>query len=125
MKLFTSLPARKDGTLIVTTDDGTKYVFKGEPLSYAVDDEDHADELQAKGFQTQDEFEAEQVFQKQLADREARRAARGLPSNAGASAAVGDSEDDLIDTGTGAPQEGNAAPTGRVRRAASSSAVIK
>lgn len=127
MKLFTSLPARKDGTLIVRHK-GASYVFTGKPLSCEIEDEEHAEDLRGLNFQTQEEFEAEQKFLRLQAEREARRAA--LEGNAQSSRgtfspALGAEEDDedSLDGGTGLPQESNSAPTGRVRRAARSSVV--
>lgn len=127
MKLFTSLPARRDGTLHVTLRDGTKYTFTGTPLTSEVEDEDHADELRdSPNFQTQDEFEAEQAFQKQASERAARRAAReGGRGNAGTftPGAENEPDDDVVDTGNGLPQESNTPPTGRVRKASRASNV--
>ena len=51
MKLFTSLPARKDGTLIVRLK-GATYVFEGKPLTCEVENEAHAEHLRAGNFQT-------------------------------------------------------------------------
>ncbi len=122
MKLFTALPARRDGTLNVATDDGKTYQFTGQPLSCEVEDEDHADELQAKGFQPQDEFEAEQDFLKKAEARAARLAARGgAPSARGTfTPGVGsgdqDADDEIVTGGDGAPQEAATPATGRVRR---------
>ncbi|WP_019703340.1 hypothetical protein [Paracidovorax oryzae] len=132
MKLFTMLPARKTGELIARTADGTVYTFRGVPLSAEVEDEDHADELQASGFLTEEDFEAEHEFQKRAAQRAARLAAReGSKGNAGTfSPALGGGADDdddtgadLKDAGTGLPLEGNTPPTGRVRRASKSDVV--
>lgn len=74
MKLFTSLPARKDGTLIVRIK-GATYIFEGKPLACEVENEAHAEHLRAGNFQTEEEFDAEQKFQRLAAEREARRAA--------------------------------------------------
>lgn len=125
MKLFTSLPARKDGTLIVRIK-GATYVFKGKPLACDVEDEADAKHLLARNFQTEEEFEAEQKFLRLSAEREARRAAQDgkAPSSRGTfSPGVGPDDDDDLDGGTGMPQESDSAPTGRVRRAARSSNV--
>jgi len=120
MKLFTSIPPRKDGTVIVRLDE-TAYTFKGTPLGCEVEDEDHAELLQARGFLTQEDFEAEQHFQQQAA----KRAARLQALEARAPGAMGDDDDDdLADGGTGQPLEAGAPPSGRVRRA-SKSAVVK
>lgn len=126
MKLFTSLPARKDGTLIVRHK-GVTYVFSGKPLACDVDDEDHAEHLRAHNFQTEEDFEAEQKFLRLSAEREARRAALSgdVPSSRGTfSPRVGqDDEDEDLDAGSGLPQEADSTPTGRVRRAARASNV--
>lgn len=125
MKLFTSLPARKDGTLIVRLK-GATYVFNGKPLACDVEDEADAKHLLARNFQTEEEFEAEQKFLRLSAEREARRAAQDgkAPSSRGTfSPGVGPDDDDILDGGTGMPQESDSAPTGRVRRAARSSNV--
>ncbi len=126
MKLFTSLPARKDGTLIVRLK-GAVYVFEGTPLTCEVDNEAHAEHLRAHNFQTEEDFEAEQKFLRMSAEREARRAALSgnAPSSRGTfSPGLGpDDDDDSLDGGTGMPQESDSAPTGRVRRAARASAV--
>ena len=125
MKLFTSLPARKDGTLIVRIK-GTTYVFEGKPLACEVENEAHAEYLRAGNFQTEEEFDAEQKFQRLAAEREARRATLDgkAPSSRGTfSPGVGSDDDDDLEGGTGMPQESDSAPTGRVRRAARSSSV--
>ncbi|WP_313281462.1 hypothetical protein [Delftia tsuruhatensis] len=125
MKLFTSLPARKDGTLIVRVK-GATYVFNGKPLACDVEDEADAKHLLARNFQTEEEFDAEQKFLRLSAEREARRAAQDgkAPSSRGTfSPGVGPDDDDDLDGGTGMPQESDSAPTGRVRRAARSSNV--
>jgi hypothetical protein len=110
MKLFTSLPARRDGTLSVSLGDGAEYVFTGAPLACDVEDEGHADHLQALGFLTADDFEAEQRFLKLSADRAARHAAMagGQPGEGG---------DEDLNFGDGLPEEMNSPATGRVRRA--------
>lgn len=113
MHLLTALPARKDGTLKVAVPDGTAYVFSGMPLGCDVQDEEHLDHLQALGFMSQDDFEAEQDFQRRNAEREAKRAARSLPAQDGAPI----DEDGLLDAGDGVPVEGHTPATGRVRRA--------
>lgn len=124
MKLFTSLPARKTGTLNVTTRDGTTYKFSGAPLSCEIEDEDHAEELRdLENFQTEDEFKAEQAFQKQAADREARRSARGGRGATGSSASDEENDDDELNAGSGLPLESNTPPTGRVRKASTASVV--
>lgn len=123
MLLLTALPARKTGELTVRTDDGTAYVFKGVPLSCEVQDEDHADELQIKGFQTKDEFEAEQHFQQQAAKRAERMAAREAKKAQAAQDDDDDDDDAPISTGDGLPKEENTAPTGRVRKAGAASVV--
>lgn len=126
MKLFTSLPARKDGTLIVRLK-GATYVFEGTPLACEIGNEEHAEHLRAHSFQTEEDFEAEQKFLRMAAEREARRAA--LPGNAPSSRGTftpslgPDDEDDHLDGGSGLPQESDSAPTGRVRRAARASSV--
>lgn len=126
MKLFTSLPARKDGTLIVRHK-GATYVFEGKPLSCEIDDEEHAEYLCAQNFQTEEEFAAEQKFLRLSADREARRAAQAgnAPSSRGTfSPGLGaDEDEDNLDGGTGLPLESDSAPTGRVRKASRSSVV--
>ncbi|KEH06846.1 hypothetical protein GY14_32120 [Delftia tsuruhatensis] len=125
MKLFTSLPARKDGTLIVRVK-GATYVFNGKPLACDVEDEADAKHLLARNFQTEEEFEAEQKFLRMSAEREARRAAQDgkAPSSRGTfSPGVGPDDDDDLDGGTGMPQESDSAPTGRVRRASRASNV--
>ncbi|ABM32942.1 hypothetical protein QRO08_09785 [Paracidovorax citrulli] len=121
MLLLTALPARKTGELTVRTDDGTAYVFKGTPLSCEVQDEDHVDELQIKGFQTKEEFDAEQKFQQVAAKRAERIAEREAKK---AQAAQDDDDDDVpASTGDGLPKEDNTAPTGRVRKAGAASLV--
>lgn len=125
MKLFTSLPARKDGTLIVRLK-GAIYVFNGKPLACDVEDEADAKHLLARNFQTEEEFEAEQKFLRLSAEREARRAAQDgkAPSSRGTfSPGVGQDDDDILDGGTGMPQESDSAPTGRVRKASRASNV--
>lgn len=125
MKLFTSLPARKDGTLIVRIKDAI-YRFEGKPLACEIENEADAKHLLARNFQTEEEFEAEQKFLRMSAEREARRAAQDgkAPSSRGTfSPDVGPDDDDDLDGGTGMPQESDSAPTGRVRRAARSSNV--
>ena len=125
MKLFTSLPARKDGTLIVRIK-GATYVFEGKPLACEVENEAHAECLRAGNFQTEEEFDAEQKFQRLAAEREARRAALDgkAPSSRGTfSPGVGQDDDDILDGGTGMPQESDSAPTGRVRKASRASNV--
>ena len=109
MKLLTSLPARKDGTLNVVLKDGTAYKFTGEPLTCDVTDEDHIEALQVLGFMDQDEFDTEAKFQKQVADREAKRAA--------STAKPAKDDGDEFTTGSGLPIEENTPPTGRVRKA--------
>lgn len=125
MKLFTSLPARKDGTLIVRIK-GAIYVFEGKPLACDVENEAHAENLRAGNFQTEEEFDAEQKFQRLAAEREARRAALDgkAPSSRGTfSPGVGSDDEDDLDGGTGMPQESDSAPTGRVRKASRASNV--
>ncbi|MCG8985719.1 hypothetical protein MI467_02555 [Delftia acidovorans] len=126
MKLFTSLPARKDGTLIVRVG-GTAYKFTGTPLSCDVEDEGHLEYLLAHDYMGEEEFEQEQKFLRQSALREARRAALDgkAPSSRGTfSPGVGpDDEDDPQDGGSGMPQESGSAPTGRVRKASRASNV--
>jgi len=125
MKLFTSLPARKDGTLIVRIK-GATYVFEGKPLACEVENEAHAEHLRAGNFQTEEEFDAEQKFQRLAAEREARRAALDgkVPSSRGTfSPGVGPDDEDDLDGGTGMPQESDSAPTGRVRKASRASNV--
>ena len=125
MKLFTSLPARKDGTLIVRLK-GATYVFEGKPLACDVEDEADAKHLLARNFKTEEEFDAEQKFLRLSAEREARRAAQDgkAPSSRGTfSPGVGPDDDDDLDGGTGMPQESDSAPTGRVRRASRASNV--
>lgn len=125
MKLFTSLPARKDGTLIVRIK-GATYIFEGKPLACDVENEAHAEHLRAGNFQTEEEFDAEQKFQRLAAEREARRVALDgkAPSSRGTfSPGMGPDDEDDLDGGTGMPQESDSAPTGRVRRAARSSNV--
>ncbi|KFJ09087.1 hypothetical protein DR66_1808 [Delftia acidovorans] len=125
MKLFTSLPARKDGTLIVRIK-GAIYVFEGKPLACDVENEAHAEHLRAGNFQTEEEFEAEQKFQRLAAEREARRATLDgkAPSSRGTfSPGMGSGDDDDLDGGTGMPQESDSAPTGRVRKASRASNV--
>jgi len=127
MKLFTSLPARKDGTLKVTVKSGNKYVFDGKPLSCDVDDEDDVEYLQLLGFMTEDEYDAESKFKEMEAAREKRRAAAGLRTQAagGKKSDEGDDDgDDDLDTGNGAPVESGTAPTGRVRKAAPKASVV-
>lgn len=126
MKLFTSLPARKNGTLIVRHK-GTTYTFEGTPLACEVENEAHAEYLRAHNFQTEEEFENEQKFLRMSAEREARRAALAgnAPSSRGTfSPGLGpDDEDEDLDGGTGLPQESDSAPTGRVRKASRASTV--
>jgi len=125
MKLFTSLPARKDGTLIVRIK-GATYVFEGKPLACEVENEAHAEHLRAGNFQTEEEFDAEQKFQRLAAEREARRAALDgkAPSSRGTfSPGVGLDDEDNLDGGTGMPQESDSTPTGRVRKASRASNV--
>ncbi len=111
MQLFTSLPARKDGTLNVALKDGTEYTFTGTPLTLEVADEDHFESLQDLGFMTKEEFEAEQTFMKQVKAREDRAKTKAAP------VVNGDAdEDDFASTPGGLPTESNTAPTGRVRR---------
>lgn len=117
MKLLTTLPARKDGTLNVVLNDGTAFKFQGEPLACEVEDENHVDELKVLGFMDEEEFEIEQKFQKQTAEREARLSARTGKAAPSAPADPGDNDDDDFTTGTGLPQEGQSKPSGRVRRA--------
>ena len=116
MELFSSLPARKDGTLKVTAKSGNSYVFTGSPLRCEVDDEGDVDYLQLLGFMDAKEFEAEAKFNK--------LAAAGL-SNATGKNAGGDDDDDDDDanTGNGVPVESGTAPTGRVRKATKASVV--
>lgn len=116
MKLLTTLPARKDGTLNVLLADGAGYQFTGVPLACEVEDENHVDELKVLGFMDEEEFEIEQKFQKQTAEREARLSARTGKAAPSAPADPGDNDDDFT-TGTGLPQEGQSKPSGRVRRA--------
>ena len=124
MELFSSLPARKDGTLKVTAKSGNSYVFTGSPLRCEVDDEGDVDYLQLLGFMDAEEFEAEAKFNKMAAAREQRRAAAGL-GNATGKNAGGDDDDDDDDTntGNGVPVESGTAPTGRVRKATKASVV--
>lgn len=125
MKLFTSLPARKDGSLIVRLK-GATYVFEGKPLACEVENEAHAEHLRAGNFQTEEEFDAEQKFQRLAAEREARRATLDskAPSSRGTfSPGVGSDDEDDLDGGTGMPQESDSAPTGRVRKASRASNV--
>lgn len=128
MKLLTSLPARKDGTLIVRHD-GAMYVFEGQPLACEVENEAHAEHLQAHGFLTEEDFEAEQKFLRIAAERNARRVALagGVPSSRGTfTPALGqdaDDDDANLDSGTGLPQEADSTPTGRVRKASRASTV--
>lgn len=117
MKLLTTLPARKDGTLNVVLNDGSAFKFQGEPLACEVEDENHVDELKVLGFMDTEEFEIEQKFQKQRAEREARLSARSGKAATTTPADGGDSDDDDFTTGTGLPQEGQSKPSGRVRRA--------
>lgn len=117
MKLLTMLPARKDGTLNVVLNDGAAYKFKGEPLACEVEDEGHVDELKVLGFMDEEEFDIEQKFQKQRAERQARLSARTGKAAASAPADIDDSDDDDFTTGTGLPQEEQSKPSGRVRRA--------
>ncbi len=117
MKLLTTLPARKDGTLNVLLNDGTTFKFTGEPLACDVENEDHVDELKVLGFMDEEEFDNEQKFQKQRAEREARISARSAKHAVSTSADGGDGDDDDFTTGTGLPQEGQSKPSGRVRRA--------
>lgn len=114
MKLLTTLPARKDGTLNVVLRDGKAYKFAGTPLACEVEDEGHVDDLKMLGFMDEQEFEIEQKFQKQKAEREARIAARTAKQPA-----TGDDEDsDDFTTGNGLPVEDKSTPSGRVRKAA-------
>lgn len=126
MKLFTSLPARKDGTLIVRVK-GVTYVFEGKPLACEIENEAHAEYLRASKFQTEEEFDAEQTFLRLSAEREARRAALDgkAPSSRNTfTPGVGPRDDDEdLDGGTGMPQESDSAPTGRVRKASRASNV--
>lgn len=126
MKLFTSLPARKDGTLIVRIKDAI-YRFEGKPLACEIENEAHAEYLRAGKFQTEEEFDAEQTFLRLSAEREARRAALDgkAPSSRNTfTPGVGPRDDDEdLDGGTGMPQESDSAPTGRVRRASRASNV--
>ncbi len=117
MKLLTTLPARKDGTLNVVLNDGATYKFTGEPLACEVDNEDHVDELKVLGFMDEEEFDIEQKFQKQRAERQARLSARTGKAATGVPADTGDNEDEDFTTGTGLPQEEQSKPSGRVRRA--------
>ncbi|WP_406626108.1 hypothetical protein [Acidovorax sp. SDU_ACID1] len=126
MKLFTQLPARKDGSLIVRVPGASEpYIFRGEPLCCDVEDEDHLEYLRVQGFMSQDEYEAEAEFQRRNAEREAKRVALGLPSAPGTfTPRIGDGdEDDFPANPASGPIEGNTAPTGRVRRAARASVV--
>lgn len=118
MKLYTSIPPRKDGTVIVRLD-GSTYTFAGEPLGCDVADEGHAELLQARGFLTREDFEAEQDFQRRAAARAAR-----LDALEGRPAPAAGLDDDDADTGIGLPHEGGTKPTGRVRRASKSSVVV-
>ena len=118
MKLFTSIPPRKDGTVIVRLD-GASYTFRGEPLECDVEDEGHAELLQARGFLTKEDFEAEQDFQRRAAERAAR-----LEVLEGRASSPQDDDDGLADGGTGLPEEAGVRPTGRVRRASKSSVVV-
>lgn len=126
MKLFTSLPARKDGTLIVRHK-GATYTFEGKPLACEVEDEAHVEYLRAHKFMTEEDFETEQDFQRLTAERNARRAALEgkAPSSRGTfSPALGpDDEDDILDGGDGLPKEAESTPTGRVRKAPRASTV--
>ena len=126
MKLFTSLPARKDGTLIVRLM-GAVYLFEGKPLACEVENEEHAEYLRAQNFQTEEDFAAEQNFLRIAAERDARRAslADKAPSSRGTfTPGLGsDDEGGDLDGGTGLPHESDSAPTGRVRKAARSSVV--
>lgn len=131
MKLFTSLPARRDGTLNVVLGDGTKIVFTGTPLSADVEDEDHADELEGMGFLSQEDFEAEAEFQRKAQARALRQAAReGRRTASPGTFAPGegaddDDEDDTPTDTNAAPLEANTPPTGVVRRAGRASVVKK
>ncbi len=126
MKLFTSLPARKDGTLIVRLQ-GAIYLFEGKPLACEVENEEHAEYLRAQNFQTEEDFAAEQNFLRLAAERDARRAslAGKAPSSRGTfTPGLGpDEEEGDLDGGSGLPQESDSAPTGRVRKAARASVV--
>ena len=123
MELFSSLPARKDGTLKVTAKSGNSYVFTGSPLRCEVDDEGDVEYLQLLGFMDAEEFEAEAKFNKLAAAREQRRVAAGL-SSAGRQAADDDGDGDTgLDSGDGAPVESGTTPTGRVRKATKASVV--
>lgn len=113
MKLLTMLPARKDGTLNVVLRDGKAYKFTDKPLACEVEDEGHVDDLKALGFMDEKEFDIEQQFQKQKAEREARIAARSVKTTSG-----GDDDGEDFDTGTGLPFEDKSTPSGRVRKAA-------
>lgn len=106
MKLLTSLPARKDGTLNVSMNDGMEYTFTGMPLACEVEDVEHQERLQALGFMDQEAFDTEQKFLAQQAARAARLAA-----------AEGNADDDDMDSGDGLPVEERTPATGRVRRA--------
>ena len=120
MELFSSLPARKDGTLKVIAKSGMPYVFKGLPLVCTVEDEDDIEHLRLLGFMDADEFEAEAKFKQLSAVREQRRVAAGL-SPAGRQAPEDD--DDDLDSGGGAPHESNTPATGRVKKATKASVV--
>lgn len=115
MKLYTSLPARKDGTLIVRLNNGAVYKFEGEPLACDIEDEGDAAELQDKGtFLTKEDFDAEQRFLKQAAERASRHATR---ERAAAGEPDDDEDEDLPADAGGMPVESNTAPTGVRRRA--------
>lgn len=122
MKLFTLLPARKDGTLKVRAKSGNAYVFEGAPLGCIVEDEDDIEHLQLLGFMDQEEFEAEAQFQRHNAAREKRRAAAGITSIPGKKAEPDDDEG-TFDSGSGIAQEDGTPPTGRVRRASKATVV--
>ena len=121
MELFTSLPARKDGTLKVTAKSGAPYVFNGQPLSCTVEDEDDIEHLRLLGFMDADEFEAEAKFKQMSAEREKRRVAAGITSPASARKVEQDDDDDLSTSGPA--HESETAPTGRVRKASKASVV--
>ena len=121
MELFTSLPARKDGTLKVITKSGNVYAFKGEPLACTVDDEGDIDHLRLLGFMDADEFEAEAKFKQMSAEREKRRIAAGITSPTSVRKVEHDDDDDLSTSGPAV--ESDTTPTGRVRRASKASVV--
>lgn len=109
MKLFTSIPPRKDGT-VQLSHDGVQYDFTGSPLCCEVEDAAHARHLKLLGFMEQDEFEAEQKFLRLQAERAARQLAPA-PLDDDADGADFDA----------APIEDGTPPTGRVRRVARNS----